>query len=63
MILSDKIEAWIVDQEKEGKTRDDIHNTYFSDGKSIAVLKKSGRYGYKLDVFLEPKAVFFDGGN
>jgi hypothetical protein len=59
MTLSDRIEAWLVDQEKAGRTRDDLHNTHFSDGKTIAVLKKHGR-GYKLDIFLEPKVVFFE---
>ncbi|WP_303982222.1 hypothetical protein [Niallia circulans] len=59
MILSDKIEKWLDEQIELGRTRDEIHNTHFTDGKSIAVITKSGKTGYKLNHYLEPKAIFF----
>lgn len=62
MTLSDRIEKWLDEQIENGRTRDEIHNTHFTDGKSIAVITKSGRNNYALDFFLEPKAVFFKEG-
>ncbi|MED3792477.1 hypothetical protein P4571_08470 [Niallia alba] len=59
MVLSDKIEMWLDEQIELDRTRNEIHNTHFTDGKSIAVITKSGKSGYKLDHYLEPKAVFF----
>lgn len=59
MTISDRIERWLDEQIEVGKTRDEIHGTHFSYGNKIAVIKKSGKAGYKLDFYLEPKAVFF----
>ncbi|MCA1027017.1 hypothetical protein LCM23_13025 [Cytobacillus kochii] len=59
MTLSDHIEAWLEEQEKAGKTRDEIHNTHFAYKDCIAVIKKSGRKDYKLEFYMQQKAVFF----
>lgn len=60
MTISDKIEEWLHEQNIQGKTRDEIHNTHFSYKGTIAVIKKTGKYGYKLDCYLDSKAVFFE---
>lgn len=59
MTISDRIDKWLEEQQEAGRTRDDIHNTHFAYNNCICVIKKSGKYGYKLDCYLEPKAVFF----
>lgn len=59
MTLSERIEKWLDEQIELGRTRDEIAGTHFSDGKTIAVIKKIGKSGYQLDFYLEPKAVFF----
>lgn len=60
MILSERIEQWLNEQIEKGITKDEIHNTHFSYNNQIAVIKKAGKYGYKLEFYLEPKAVFFE---
>ncbi|PAD70585.1 hypothetical protein CHH83_01935 [Bacillus sp. 7586-K] len=59
MTLSDRIELWLEEQITSGKTREEIHNTHFSDGKTIGVIKKSGKSNYKLEFYIDTKAVFF----
>lgn len=59
-LLSDLIEEWIETQMSEGKTRDDIAGTHFAYNGQIAVLGKLGKNKFKLDTYLNPKAVFFD---
>jgi hypothetical protein len=60
MLLSDRVEKWLDEQMEEGRTREEIHGTHFTDGNSIAVIKKSGKHGYKLELYLGHKAVFFN---
>lgn len=60
MDLTSRVDKWITEQEAAGKTRDELHNTYFVAGKEkIAIIKKSGRKGYALEVLYPPHVVNF----
>lgn len=59
MTISDHIEKWLEEQIEAGRERDEIAGTYFSYKDTIAVIKKSGKTKYKLEIFLNPRAVAF----
>ncbi|MFJ8247367.1 hypothetical protein [Peribacillus asahii] len=59
MTISDRIEQWLDEQIKAGRTRDEIAGTHFAYKDTIAVINKAGRTGYSLNIYLAPKAVVF----
>lgn len=61
MLMSDYINNWIQEQLDNGKTREELHNTHFVyDKESVGVIKKSGRQGFNLEIYYEPKVVFIE---
>lgn len=60
ILLSERIDEWIQQQLDQGKTREELHNAHFVGKDSVGVIKKYGKKGFNLEIYYEPKVVFFD---